>query len=450
MQSDPPGWPGITWIEGRTLLQVPSVEGQGEWRIGPAKRTGSPVFHNVAMANNRTRSTLLLGLAIRNKWLMKKGKLRILDGLAASSVRSRRWLNELPPELAAQIEIVSVDRDEESISWALANHDKYPPKNAEPNQLSIQKGDLRQIVYSGGWQWIDIDPYGSPIPFLDAAMQNLARKAILQVSATDTAALCGTYPQVTRRRYAAYAVNDTVAHDTAMRILLGNIAQCAARHERSIEPLMSVFDGHHTRVSVLVTPGKKNASNVYENLGWRVNEPDSKTIAASIKAGLHSFKCSKMPQPRVFLPYNSPPESLANGKVSGPLWIGPLAKEEVLEELTEEYALEICGLSHEEDAHIISLAGWKKEDVERSNKGVVRSIDRLHKSKDAVDTNGLVTVDELPKWIDINGPPSPKKLIEALKEQGFKASISAITTPTIQTNAPWDVLIEIVKKIDEK
>ena len=115
-------------------------------------------------------------------------------------------------------------------------------------------------------------------------MQNLARKAILQVSATDTAALCGTYPQGTRRRYAAYAVNDTVAHDTAMRILLGNIALCAAKHERSIEPIMSVFDGHHTRVSVLVTPGKKNASNVYENLGWRVNEPDSKTIAASIKA----------------------------------------------------------------------------------------------------------------------------------------------------------------------
>lgn len=448
LQSNPPpGWPGITWIEGRTLLQVPSVDGQAEWRIGPAKKKDSPVFHNVAMANNRTRSTLLLGLAIRNKWLLKNGRLRILDGLAASSVRSRRWLNELPQELTKQIEIVSVDRNEDSISWALSNHEKYPPKNAESSQLLIQKGDLRQIVYSGGWQWIDIDPYGSPVPFLDSAMQNLARKAILQVSATDTAALCGTYPQVTRRRYAAYAVNDTVAHDTAMRILLGNIALCAARHERSIEPLISVFDGHHTRVSVLVTPGKKNASNVYENLGWRVNEPDSKIIDASIKAGLHSFGCSDIPQPRAFLPYNSPPESLANGKVSGPLWTGPLAKEEVLEELTEGYALEMCGISKKRDAKIISLAGWKDEDLEKSNKGVVRSIEKLHQSKDAVNTNGLVTVDELPQWIDIGGPPSPKKLIAALKKKGFKASISVISTPAIQTNAPWDKLLEIVKKL---
>ena len=119
-------------------------------------------------------------------------------------------------------------------------------------------------------------------------------------------------------------------HDTAMRILLGNIALCAAKHERSIEPLISVFDGHHTRVSVLVTPGKKNASNVYNNLGWRVNEPDKKTISAAIKAGLHNLGCANIPQPRVFLPYNSPPESLANGKVSGPLWIGPLARKDVL------------------------------------------------------------------------------------------------------------------------
>ena len=447
MQGKPPGWPGITWIEGKTVLQIPDIEGQAEWRVGPANKSDSPVFHNVAMANNRTRSVLLLGLAIKNKWLLKEGKLRVLDGLAASSLRSRRWLNELPVELAEQLEIISVDRNDESVAWALANHEKHPPKNSNPEKLSIQNGDLRQIVYSGGWQWIDIDPYGSPIPFLDSAMQNLARKAILQVSATDTAALCGTYPQVTRRRYAAYAVNDSVTHDTAMRILLGNIALCAARHERSIEPLISVFDGHHTRVSVLVTPGKKNASNVYNNLGWRVNEPDKKTISAAIKAGLHNLGCANIPQPRVFLPYNSPPESLANGKVSGPLWIGPLAREDVLEQLTEEYALEICGISKEKDENIISLTGWNDEDIEKSNRGVVRSIKKLYESKDAVGIKGLVTMDELPQWTDIGGPPSPKKLVSKLKERGFKASISVISTPAIQTNAPWNELIEIVKNL---
>ena len=56
-------------------------------------------------------------------------------------------------------------------------------------------------------------------------------------------------------------------------------------------------------------------------------------------------------------------------------------------------------------------------------------------------------MDELPQWTDIDGPPSPKKLVSKLKEQGFKASISVISTPAIQTNAPWNVLIEIVKSL---
>ena len=69
MQDKPSGWPGITWIEGRTVLQVPNVEGQAEWRVGPANKSDSPVFHNVAMANNRTRSVLLLGLAILGSFI---------------------------------------------------------------------------------------------------------------------------------------------------------------------------------------------------------------------------------------------------------------------------------------------------------------------------------------------------------------------------------------------
>ncbi|MBJ24293.1 MAG: hypothetical protein CMB64_06445, partial [Euryarchaeota archaeon] len=57
-------------------------------------------------------------------------------------------------------------------------------------------------------------------------------------------------------------------------------------------------------------------------------------------------------------------------------------------------------------------------------------------------------VDELPKWREINGPPSPKKLVIALRENGFKASISSISTPAIQTDAPWNELTKIVKEMD--
>ena len=61
--------------------------------------------------------------------------------------------------------------------------------SSENGELVPLLGDLRTSVLSQGWHWIDIDPFGSPVPFLDTAIQALARRGVLEVSATDTAAL---------------------------------------------------------------------------------------------------------------------------------------------------------------------------------------------------------------------------------------------------------------------
>ena len=41
-------------------------------------------------------------------------------------------------------------------------------------------------------------------------------------------------------------------HDDATRILLGVIARIAAMHDKAMYPILSLFDGHHVRVSVLL------------------------------------------------------------------------------------------------------------------------------------------------------------------------------------------------------
>lgn len=38
---------------------------------------------------------------------------------------------------------------------------------------------------------IDLDPYGSPTPFLDAAVQSIADGGLLCITCTDMAVLCG-------------------------------------------------------------------------------------------------------------------------------------------------------------------------------------------------------------------------------------------------------------------
>lgn len=43
----------------------------------------------------------------------------------------------------------------------------------------------------GGWDFIDIDPFGSCLPFLEAAVAGVGDGGVLAVAATDLTVLCG-------------------------------------------------------------------------------------------------------------------------------------------------------------------------------------------------------------------------------------------------------------------
>ena len=62
------------------------------------------------------------------------------------------------------------------------------------------------------------------MPFLDAALQGMARRGVLEVTATDTAALTGSSAASGRRRYGFHGMVDHYAHDDAVRVLLANVA----------------------------------------------------------------------------------------------------------------------------------------------------------------------------------------------------------------------------------
>ena len=190
--------------------------------------------------------------------------------------------------------------------------------------VRILREDLRQVLAREAFQWIDLDPFGSPMPFLDGAIQAIGRRGVLAVTATDTSgALCGSSWDAGRRRYGAQGVVDEWRHDTAVRILLGAIARIAAQHDRIIEPVLAMFDGHHVRVTVRILRSKSAASQVHASLGWR---------------------CHHRSGPPTFHPWDRPPEHLDRSSVSGPLWTGALGAPEVLQHLTSERVIERCML----------------------------------------------------------------------------------------------------------
>ena len=44
------------------------------------------------------------------------------------------------------------------------------------------------------------------------------------------------------RRYGAFVRTDKWAHDSGLRVLMANIARQRYRHDRSVEPLLSVWN----------------------------------------------------------------------------------------------------------------------------------------------------------------------------------------------------------------
>ena len=175
------------------LLPQPSPDANG-----PSAKSSGGVFYNPAMAGSRTRSVLLFGHAM-GEGMLGDGTVYALDGLTASGLRARRWLNELPCTISSRISATIVDLEKEALEWAISSHKKFPPSDGAGDFQALQ-GDLRTEVLSSGRHWIDIDPYGSPAPFIDSAMQSMARSGVMEVSATDTAALTGSSKTALMRR----------------------------------------------------------------------------------------------------------------------------------------------------------------------------------------------------------------------------------------------------------
>ena len=401
-------------LEGRTEHRLPPAkEGRTEKQMerhgkGPADRAHRSAFHNPAMADCRTRSVLLMDYMLDDEWF-NKPKIHTIDALCATGSRINRWLTELPPQKAERLLITGADLDEEALEYARQNC---------PG-VEFLNEDSRQVLLSSGWQWVDIDPFGSPVPFLDSAMQSSARRAVMEVTATDTAALTGSSASACLRRYGAKVRTDEMAHDSALRLLMATVARTAAQHDRCIIPLMSSWDSHHIRVSVKVHRSIQAANVLEDQLGWRVAMPTSEELQAATEAGLHP-QGSEGEQPFCLLPFSYPVRR-DDKRVSGPLWTGALFDQEVLASMTVERAMSLCG----EEAET-AVRHWVGE-------------------AELAAVPSLIITDMLPKFCDVNGPPKILDLVTGLKDAGYKAAVARWGAPAIRTDAPWPEVLKITE-----
>ena len=420
-------WPGHKWLEGRTIVHLRDhQQSPSHMPRGPAAKTGEG-FLNPAMAPARTRSVMLLADALENDWLVPEGKMiRALDALCATGVRPRRWRKEIPDQ--ERLRITANDLDSEALEWARNSHSENPIGDGidwEPEEGRFARtiegivedgihwinGDAMNLMTQAPFQWIDIDPFGSPVKFLDTAIQSISRVGVLEVTATDTAALCGSAKTSALRRYGSVGITDSYMHDDATRILLGTIARIAAMHDKSMHPIMSLFDGHHVRVSVLLKKSKDEATKWRDNIGYRIrSEP---------------YHFAKLPE----------------GKYSGPMWTGPIFDSDIASRITKQKAIELCSGKKEDYPD-----DWTELDIEHSRREIERSVVHISESaKLLAKEHLLVAVNDLGIAAQIKHIPSMKKLKAGLEERGFKMARCHMPEAMFATDADWSTVLEIAR-----
>ena len=210
--------------EGKAIFKA-NLSGKDK---GPGKAKG--VFYNPAMRLSRD-----LHVAFAKQFDFSG---IMLDGLAASGIRGIR----LNLEAGVNIEFCDSSRmATETIAW-----------NLEMNGIKskIYNERVEDLLQDRKYDWIDIDPFGTPAPYLEAALKGLNDGGILGVAATDTAVLCGAKPSICKKRYGAVSMRRVAAKEVGVRILLSRIHNIASEMGKGIEPLLCYSEGHHLRVFV--------------------------------------------------------------------------------------------------------------------------------------------------------------------------------------------------------
>jgi len=344
----------ITVTEGTIKLHVPNPK---KYPLD----SKMPVFYNPVQQLNRDISVVLLTS-------LPKSPAKALDLLAATGARGLRiaqalpeteiWLNDGNPDAAELIK-----------------------ENAELNDLKdivVTKENANKLLerYQKSFDYVDVDPFGTPNPFLENAIKALKPYGILAVTATDTSALCGTYPSACMRKYNSKNQRHPYMHESGLRILIKHIQTVAADQGVALEPIFSHSSNHYMRTYLkYVRKDPKEILKQHKYIQFNLETLESK---------------------------------IASKGDIGPLWTGDLW-----------------------DSKLIAKMAETELTISPATEKLLETIVREAKIKEPwhFDIHKIAKQYKLPQL------PKVSKVIEKLRKKGYKAERTHFSNVSIKTNA---------------
>lgn len=166
-------------------------------------------FYNPKMELTRDLSILILRTLNPKNWV-------VCDALAALGARGIRiaketdvsevWINDANPEVIPFIK-------------------KNVKINEVEDKVKIFNLDAKELLLKRKFDYIDIDPFGSPVRFFDSTARAIEVGGLIGTSATDTGALCGSKPKTCAKRYGISNFKTDFYNEVGVRALIGSFVK---------------------------------------------------------------------------------------------------------------------------------------------------------------------------------------------------------------------------------
>ncbi len=280
------------------------TEGQISFRIAASKSIyDAPAFFNPVMVANRDLAMLFTKVYSEKMNLI----MRVFEPLAGIGVRAFRLVTELPDKIS---EVVIADYNPVTTAIASQNiqdlgiGDKVLQFQREARSLALDMAEHKLSFH-----YVDLDPFGSPSPFIDTMWPILTYRSMIAVTATDMTALCGVFPKACLRKYGGLPVNNHHTHDTAARLLIAMVVKSAARFEKGVVPVFTASVDHYTKIFFTSRTSRGAANDAVAQLGF-------------------SFTCQKCHQIQYTAIDEEKPDCCGMLEQAGPLWIGKIYETE--------------------------------------------------------------------------------------------------------------------------
>jgi tRNA (guanine26-N2/guanine27-N2)-dimethyltransferase len=313
--------------------------------------------------------------------------------------------NITTPDEPPELQVVLNDVDQDAVDLATMN-----ANTANIEDMTVTKRVAQALLHEESFEVCVLDPFGSPTPFLDAAVARAPHLGLLEICATDVGALYGSRPAVTRRHYHSRLSEPRPPcyRERGVRLLVAAVAQAAGRHDRGVVPIFGVSTEHFVLVSLQVVRGARGADTAAQQVQpVRICRTCG---AAGIGESVPQCGCE------------SKDGAGTDAREEGPLWVGPLYDADAVQEMTNIASLEEAdGL------------------VSKDTRTLLATI------QEEASVNGMFY--RRPGFAAEGKTPKLAKVMEELKKRGYAVSRTHFDSKALRTDAPVGEFDSAVKAV---